>query len=41
MIDVDDLKDLLEENEIDTTNLEAIKEFLLQHYDWWKYNSTD
>ena len=33
LIDADDIKDLLEENEIDTTDLEAIKEFLLQHYD--------
>ena len=32
LIDVDELKDLLEENEIDTTDIEAIKEFLMQHY---------
>jgi hypothetical protein len=33
LIDADDVKDLLEENEIDTTDIEAIKEFLMQHYE--------
>lgn len=32
LIDADDVRDLLEENEIDTTDIEAIKEFLMQHY---------
>jgi hypothetical protein len=33
LIDVDDLKDLLEENEIDTSDINSIKEFLFGHYE--------
>lgn len=33
LIDADDLKDLLEENEIDLTDIKTIKEFLMQHYE--------
>lgn len=33
LIDADDIKDLLEENEIDLRDIKTIKEFLMQHYE--------